>query len=106
MDNKQMKTLCDQMVNEERQRANHLEAKLHDQELVIQSQKQELQRLKAWVNDLQSGMYINCVYCGFNYGPRDKVDATMDNALKKHIEQCPEHPMSQLKKELEELKNG
>ena len=29
----------------------------------------EIERLKVWVDDLQSGMYVNCVYCGHRYGP-------------------------------------
>lgn len=56
----------------------------------------EIGRLRTWVNDLQSGMYINCVYCGHRYGPDDEVPATMAEVLKEHIEQCPEHPMSAL----------
>lgn len=60
----------------------------------------EVERLNAWVNDLQSGMYINCVYCGHRYGPQDKVPCSMAEALKKHIEQCPKHPMSALKQDL------
>ena len=59
----------------------------------------EVERLKAWVNDCQAGMYINCVYCGHRYGPDDEVPATMADVLKAHIEQCPEHPMSALKAE-------
>lgn len=62
--------------------------------------KAENERLVKWVDDLQSGMYINCVYCGHRYGPKDKVPCTMANALKQHIEQCPKHPMSALKKSL------
>ena len=60
-------------------------------------------RLQAWVHDLQAGMYINCVYCGHRYGPDDEVPATMAQALKEHIEQCPKHPMSALKARLAEL---
>ena len=60
----------------------------------------EIQRLRQWVNDLQSGMYVNCVYCGHRYGPEDKVPSSMADALKAHIEQCPEHPMSHLKAQL------
>lgn len=56
-------------------------------------------RYKEWVNDLQSGMYVNCVYCGHRYGPADKVPVSMADALKQHIEKCPEHPMSKLKAE-------
>jgi len=69
-------------------------------EAEIAKLKGEVERLNAWVNDLQSGMYINCVYCGHRYGPKDKVPCTMANALKQHIEQCPKHPMSALKKSL------
>lgn len=54
-------------------------------------------RLEQWKDDLQAGMYINCVYCGHRYGPDDEVPATMADALKEHVEQCPEHPMSALK---------
>lgn len=64
-----------------------------------------VKRLWRWIHDLQSGMYINCVYCGHRYGPSDEHAATivddgatpsMQDALKAHIEECPEHPMSQL----------
>ena len=67
---------------------------------VEDSLQKEIKRLDAWVNDLQSGMYINCVYCGHRYGPQDKVPCSMAEALKKHIEQCPKHPMSALKQDL------
>jgi DNA-directed RNA polymerase subunit RPC12/RpoP/FtsZ-binding cell division protein ZapB len=74
-------------------------------------QAAEIDRLTQWVNDLQSGMYINCVYCGHRYGPRESMAATipdatksMADALREHIEQCPKHPMSKLKAEVEELK--
>jgi len=60
---------------------------------------QEIKRLRQWVNDLQSGMYINCVYCGHRYGPKDEVPVSMADVLKQHIEVCPEHPMSKLKEE-------
>ena len=63
----------------------------------------EIERLQQWVHDCQAGMYINCVYCGHRYGPNDKVPATMADVLKEHIEQCPQHPMSALKKEVERL---
>lgn len=60
--------------------------------------------LEQWVHDLQSGMFINCVYCGHRYGPQDEIPATMADALKEHIEQCPKHPMSALKKELDQIR--
>lgn len=63
----------------------------------------EIKRLREWVNDLQSGMYINCVYCGHRYGPNSDTPVTMADVLKKHIEQCPEHPLSHAKKEIKQL---
>ena len=54
----------------------------------------ENERLKRWVNDLQAGMFINCVYCGHRYGPDNEVPATMANVLKEHIAVCPRHPLS------------
>ena len=60
-------------------------------------------RLQEWVNDLQAGMYINCVYCGHRYGPDTEVPATMADVLKKHIEQCPKHPLFHAKKRIREL---
>ncbi len=63
----------------------------------------EVSRLEAWVDDLQSGMYINCVYCGHQYGPQDEIPASMAAVLKEHVEQCPKHPMSQLKTKADAL---
>jgi len=56
----------------------------------------ENKRLTDWVNDLQSGMYINCVYCGHQYGPSKEVPTIMADVLKEHISNCSEHPMSKL----------
>lgn len=58
-------------------------------------------RLLRWVQDLQSGMYINCVYCGHRYGPKDEVPVSMAEVLKQHVAHCPEHPMSQCVKQLQ-----
>lgn len=50
--------------------------------------------LRQWINDLQTGMYINCVYCGHRYGPRE---AEIPQAtLRRHVAQCPEHPLSMM----------
>src|SRR5262245_56132348 len=59
----------------------------------------EMERLNQWVADLQSGLYVNCVYCGHRYGPGETTPVTMADALKTHVEQCPKHPMSTLKTE-------
>jgi len=63
-------------------------------------------KLKQWVNDLLSGMYINCVYCGHRYGPRESTPMSMADVLKEHIEKCPEHPMSALKAKLDIMSDG
>ena len=60
----------------------------------------EVESLRRWTNDLQSGMYVNCVYCGHRYGPKETTPVTMADALKEHIEQCSKHPMSSLKRQL------
>lgn len=66
----------------------------------------ENNRLQQWVNDLQSGMYVNCVYCGHRYGPEQDTPATMSDILKEHIEHCSNHPMSSLRAECERLKKA
>lgn len=67
--------------------------------------KEENKRLEAWIDDLQSGMYINCVYCGHRYGPNSGPDTkdfnlTMRKALEQHIAECPKHPLSSAKAEI------
>jgi len=62
--------------------------------LDLRDARAENGRLENWVNDLQSGMYINCVYCGHRYGPKDEVECSMQEALYKHIAECPKHPLS------------
>lgn len=66
----------------------------------------ENDRLEQWVNDLQAGMYVNCVYCGHRYGPEAEVPSTMADVLKEHIEQCPEHPLSHAKARIAVLEAG
>ena len=61
-------------------------------------------KLQKWIDDLQSGMYINCVYCGHQYGSKEDTPTSMAETLKQHVEECPDHPMSKLKKENSDLK--
>ena len=72
------------------------------QEIKIERMLQQLDDYRKWVDDLQSGMYVNCVYCGHRYGPADEVPGSMAEALRQHIEACPKHPMSKLKMDFEE----
>ena len=68
------------------------------EELVIENK-----RLEAWIDDLQSGMYINCVYCGHRYGPMDEVTIPMRKQLEQHINVCPKHPLSKARTEISYL---
>lgn len=61
-------------------------------------------QLEQWVADCQSGMYINCVYCGHRYGPREDTPVAMADVLREHIEQCPQHPLSHAKAEIADLR--
>lgn len=69
----------------------------------------EITNLRCWVDDLQSGMFVNCVYCGHRYGPRETTPATipeggglpsMAEALTAHIERCPKHPLAAARAEI------
>lgn len=75
------------------------ELSLPEKEII--SLRKELKRCEQWVNDLQSGMYINCVYCGHRYGPKEDTPSTMADLLKDHIEQCSKHPLSKEKEDRE-----
>lgn len=59
--------------------------------------------LEAWVLDLQSGMYVNCIYCGHRYGPSETTPVSLADVLKAHVEKCPKHPMSQMRTALSGL---
>lgn len=48
-------------------------------------------RLIRWIMDLQSGMYVNCVYCGHRYGPYGEKPA--QEALTRHVDNCEHHPL-------------
>lgn len=67
-----------------------------------QSVDAEVEHLQQWVADLQSNMFINCVYCGYRAGEQETVSA---EDLKRHVEVCPKHPMSALKAENELLRS-
>src|SRR5208282_3668171 len=69
-------------------------------------EQQEINRLKGWVADLQSGMYVNCIYCGHRYGPEKDTPVAMAEVLKRHIAQCPEHPLSRAVAMLEAASHG
>ncbi len=93
-----------------RQRNAELEQVLEQRMLDLDGAEEDLEeartenaRLKQWVDDLQSGMWVNCVYCGHRYGPGETTPVSMADALKEHIEQCPEHPLFQAKQRLAKI---
>lgn len=63
----------------------------------------QVDRLEGWVQDLLSGCVVNCVYCGHSYGPDPGTPVAMGEVLKAHVEVCPDHPMSKLRKGAERL---
>ena len=75
-----------------------------DYDAEVKQIKEEFRRLRQWVSDCQSGMYVNCVYCGHRYGPDKTTPVSHADLLKAHIEVCPDHPMSALKKSNETLR--
>ena len=74
------------------------------QSLLLKEARAEITRLKQWVADLQSGQYVNCVYCGHKYGSYVDTPVAMADLLKTHVEHCPEHPMSKLRDELDTVR--
>lgn len=72
----------------------------------VQELLSEIEKQQTWIDDLQSGMNINCVYCGHNYGPSDKVNGTMREALHSHIAECPKHPLSKANSRIATLEGG
>ncbi len=96
--------LADRMTDE--QVDNLVKEAVHDKAMLEQcyfDKHTRMNELRHWIDDLQSDMFINCVYCGHRYGPSDEVPASMADVLKEHIEQCPDHPMSELKTLLKDL---
>lgn len=67
---------------------------------VAKDRDERLKAAQQWVADLQSGMYVNCVYCGHRYGPDETTPVSMADALRAHAEQCPQHPMAALRAQL------
>jgi len=62
----------------------------------------ELENTNQWIADLQSGLYINCVYCGHRYPPGS--GSVMQDILYEHIKTCPKHPLSKAIVELQQLR--
>lgn len=78
------------------------EGQIEKRDKVLVEQHAEIDRLNKWVSDLQSHLYINCVYCGHRYAPG--TGPAMQQVLYDHIKVCPKHPLAAALKEIERLK--
>jgi len=91
-------------IDHYRQRIAELEAVIEDGGPTLDGYKCRIAELEQWVDDCQSDMYINCVYCGHRYGPNDGDHLnSMREALKAHISECPRHPLSAANQRIAEL---
>ena len=70
---------------------------------LVEQLSDRIKELEKWIDDLQSGMYINCVYCGHRYPPG--IQASRRKILYEHIKQCPKHPLSVAESRIKELES-
>ena len=70
---------------------------------MTETSEQENARLKRWIEDLLGGGYVNCVYCGYRYGPHNDTATSMSDVLKEHVMQCEHHPMAKYREALESI---
>ncbi len=70
-------------------------------ECKIEELAKQLVKYREWIDDLQSGMYINCVYCGHRYPPGTR--GVKQQVLYEHIKVCPEHPLSKAEEKIKQL---
>ncbi len=76
----------------------------HMQRALLEKQNIEIAELNKWIDDLQAGMYINCVYCGHRFESNPEVYPSMQDVLKEHMGNCPKHPLSKANKEKDRLR--
>ena len=77
----------------------------HDQWYLIDiwnKHHEEIKELNNWINDLQAGMYVNCVYCGYRFS-NPEVFPTIQEVLHEHMENCSKHPLFKANQELKRL---
>ena len=51
----------------------------------------EMEMYRNWVCELQRDKVINCVYCGYCFGPLD--DGVPQEILREHMRSCEQHPL-------------
>lgn len=72
---------------------------------IVSILEDENSRLRAENERLSELLWgSRCVYCGEVVGKDKKNQETADNVLRAHVETCPKHPVSKLRKENEQLK--
>lgn len=69
----------------------------------IKKLKKDNERLQKWVKKYQPHFFAKCSLCGHPYWPVNDVPDNPTELLKDHIENCPEHPMSALKRKNEQI---
>ncbi len=67
---------------------------------VFHDKDDHIAELEQWIRDLQTNVYVNCVYCGYRYG-RDGDEIPAD-ALRRHVTKCNKHPMALLINEVQD----
>lgn len=58
---------------------------------------------RRWIEDLQSGQWVNCVFCGHRYIPREASPTDPTALLRSHIASCAKHPLHETREALLEL---
>ncbi len=104
--------ILDKIINEkdeklEIEKAENLRL-CHDQWYITNlwnKQHKEIKELDKWIDDLQAGMYINCVYCGHRFKSNPEIYPTMQEVLHEHMENCSKHPLFKANQELKRLNN-
>ncbi|MCK9596683.1 hypothetical protein M0R19_05825 [Candidatus Pacearchaeota archaeon] len=67
----------------------------------INSLKQKILDLEKWIDNLQEGTIITCVYCGHAYPPGTQTSRR--KVLYEHIKICPKHPLREAEERIKEL---
>lgn len=89
---------CGHRLREAKRYANRLEWELNSLKerlatcsVAWAEAKAELASAQAWIERLQDGRTLTCVYCGHEYSPGTPAHGV--GALTEHIKVCPRHPM-------------
>lgn len=45
-------------------------------------------RLRQWVEDLQGDCWVNCIYCGWRFGPMKELPFSTREVFTGHLKKC------------------